>query len=145
MRAVIRAPSRFLSNAQGVSAVEFALILPLFLMLLFGIVMYGAYFAVIHGVQQLAAEAARNAIGGLDDAERASLAAETVRRQAPNYLLLDPRRLTLAAARTDGASGTFTVQLHYDAAEMVVFSLPRLVPMPSTDIVRSAAIRRGGY
>ena len=145
MRYGIAITSRFRSSAQGASAVEFALILPLFLMLLFGIIMFGAYFAVVHGVQQLAAEAARNAVGGLSDAERADIAAETVRRQAPSYLLLDPQRLTLAEARTDGASGTFTVQLRYDATEMVIFSLPRLLPMPPTDIIRSAAIRRGGY
>lgn len=137
--------SRFPSSAQGASAVEFALILPLLMMILFGIIMFGGYFAVVHGVQQLAAEAARNAVGGLNDAERADIAADTVRRQAPSYLLLDPQRLTLTEARTDGGTGTFTVRLRYDAAEMVIFSLPRLIPMPPSDIVRSAAIRRGGY
>jgi Flp pilus assembly protein TadG len=48
----------FVRCRRGASAVEFAMLLPQFLMLVFGIVVFGAYLTMVHGVQQLAAEAA---------------------------------------------------------------------------------------
>jgi Flp pilus assembly protein TadG len=59
MIATIHALTAWVRCRRGASAVEFAIVFPLFLFALFGIVMYGAYLAVVHGVQQLAAEAAR--------------------------------------------------------------------------------------
>ena len=52
---------------RGASAVEFAMLLPLFLALVFGIVVFGAYLTMVHGVQQLAAEAARSSVAGLSE------------------------------------------------------------------------------
>ncbi len=65
---------KFLTARDGAIAVEFAMIAPIFLMIIFGILIYGSYLAVIHGVQQLAAEAARSSIAGLNETERSSLA-----------------------------------------------------------------------
>lgn len=129
---------------DGASAVEFALIIPVFLMIVFGIITFGAYLSVIHAVQQLAAEAARAAVGGLTDAERVALAEANVRSHASAYALIEPDRLAVEAA-TDAATSTFTIRLRYDADGLFIFSLPRFVPMPPTQIVRSAAIQRGGY
>ena len=53
---------RFRLAHGGASAVEFALILPAFLAIVFGIVVFGAYLATVHGVQQLAAEAGISSI-----------------------------------------------------------------------------------
>ena len=61
-------------DQRAVAAVEFALVLPFFIALVFGIIIFGSYLAVVHGVQQLAAEAARSSVAGLTDSERASLA-----------------------------------------------------------------------
>ncbi len=55
---------RFARCIRAASAVEFAMLLPLFLVLVFGIVVFGAYFTMVHGVQQLAAEAARSSVAG---------------------------------------------------------------------------------
>ena len=73
---------KFLDARDGAIAVEFAMIAPVFLMIVFGILMYGSYLAVIHGVQQLAAEAARSSIAGLSETERSSLANAYVSRLA---------------------------------------------------------------
>ena len=43
--------AKFRASDAGSSAVEFALILPAFLMIVFGIVIFGSYLAVVHGVQ----------------------------------------------------------------------------------------------
>ena len=128
--------------ARGASAVEFAMLLPLFLVLVFGIVVFGAYFTMVHGVQQLAAEAARCSVAGLSEAERASLAESYITANAGSYPLLQPARLSVSAA-TSG-SDVFVVTVNYDASGNFLLALP-FVPSPPTTIVRSAAIPFGGF
>lgn len=70
--------SHRLSCARGVAMVEFALVAPLMLLILFGIIAYGGYFWRAHALQQLANDAARGAIAGLTPTERASLARDSV-------------------------------------------------------------------
>jgi Flp pilus assembly protein TadG len=130
---------------RGASAVEFAIVFPLLLTMLFGIIVFGSYLAVVHGVQQLAAEAARAAIAGLTNAERTALAQANITTNAPGYVLISPSRLTVARASTDAAGAVFTVELRYDASDMFIFNLPSFVPAPSPTIVRAAVIQRGGY
>lgn len=135
----------FLRRADGASAVEFALVCPIFLVMLFGIICFGAYLSVVHGVQQIAAEAARAAVAGLTDAERAALAQGNIDVNAKYYPLISPARLRLDAAATDAATSVFAVTVRYDASDMFIFNLPEFVPAPPRLVVRSAAIQRGGY
>ncbi len=130
---------------EGAAAVEFAIIIPVFLMIVFGIITFGAYLSVVHSVQQLAAEAARAAIGGLSDVERVTLAEANIRSHVRAYVLIEPDKLVVEQATTDALTATFSVRLRYDAAGMFIFQLPSFVPMPPPQIVRSAAIQRGGY
>jgi len=130
---------------RGTSAIEFAIVVPVFVMLLFGLISYGTYLAVAHGVQQLAAEAARAAVAGLTDDERNTLARNYIDGNIGAYPLLSARHLTLDGSRTDPASGVFSVTVHYDLSDMPLFAMPSIVPMPSASIARSAAILRGGY
>jgi Flp pilus assembly protein TadG len=130
---------------RATSAVEFALVMPLFLMLVFGIVVYGSYLAVVHGVQQLAAEAARSSIAGLTETERSSLAQSYVTTNAASYPLIVPTNLAVNAATSASDANVFVVTVNYNAAGMFIFSLPTFVPAPATQISRSAAIPRGGY
>ena len=53
--------SRWKENDDGTSAIEFALLAPLFILFLLGMVAYGIYFGASHSVQQIAADAARTA------------------------------------------------------------------------------------
>jgi Flp pilus assembly protein TadG len=138
--------SRKISTAQdGAIAVEFAIIAPVFLMIVFGIVMYGSYLSVVHGVQQLAAEAARSSVAGLNEGERSSLANSYVTGNVNTYPLIDPAKLTVNAATSVSDANVFVVSVNYDASGMFIYSLPTFVPAPSSTIVRSAAIPRGGY
>lgn len=123
---------------------EFALVAPLFLMFLFGIIVFGTYLAVLHGVQQLAAEAARTSVAGLTDTERSSLAVGYVTANASSYPLLAANHLTVSAAAASGNANVFVVTVNYDASGLFIYSLP-FVPAPPSTIVRSAAIPRGGY
>jgi Flp pilus assembly protein TadG len=114
-------------------------------MMVFGIIMYGSYLAVIHGVQQLAAEAARSSVAGLSESERSSLANSYITGNVNSYPLINPAKLTVNAATSGSDANVFIVSVNYDASGMFIYSLPTFVPAPSSTIVRSAAIPRGGY
>lgn len=136
---------KFRTAREGAIAVEFAMIAPVFLMMVFGIIMYGSYLAVVHGVQQLAAEAARSSVAGLSESERSTLASSYITGNVNTYPLIDPAKLTVNAATSVSDANVFVVSVNYDASGMFIYSLPTFVPMPSPAIVRSAAIPRGGY
>ncbi|MBN9600948.1 MAG: pilus assembly protein [Afipia sp.] len=145
MNRLLQIVRTFQRARSGTSAVEFALILPVLLMLVFGIVVFGSYLAVVHGVQQLAAEAARSSVAGLSEAERASLASGYVTANAASYPLIAPNHLTVNAATSQSDAKVFVVTVNYDASDMFIYSLPSFVPAPPRSIVRAAAIPRGGY
>ena len=135
----------FARARDGAIAVEFAILAPVFLMLVFGIIMYGSYLAVVHGVQQLAAEAARSSVAGLSESERRTLANAYVTGNAATYPLIMPAHLTVTAATSASDANVFVVTVNYDASNMFIYALPSFVPRPPGTIARSAAIPRGGY
>lgn len=149
-RAISTPPTRHLAASllkcrKGANAVEFAIICPLFFMLMAGILVYGLYFGTAHAVQQLAADAARASIAGLSDAERVRIAEAHVQTSIDGYPFISPDRLTVTAHRSPNDNDLFVVNLVYDASELPVFGLDSLIPVPSSTIQRSSAIRRGGY
>ncbi|MES2031060.1 MAG: TadE/TadG family type IV pilus assembly protein [Pseudomonadota bacterium] len=135
---------KFLSCRRGASAVEFAMLLPVFLSIIFGIVVFGSYFAVVHGVQQLAAEAARSSVAGLTETERGSIASTYVTSNAATYPLINASKLSVNAATSSSNANVFVVTVNYDASSMFIYSLP-FVPMPPSQVARSAAVPYGGF
>ncbi|WP_092150132.1 TadE/TadG family type IV pilus assembly protein [Bradyrhizobium sp. NFR13] len=135
---------KLLSCRRGASAVEFAMLLPVFLSIVFGIVVFGSYFAVVHGVQQLAAEAARSSVAGLTETERGSIASTYVTSNAATYPLINASKLSVNAATSSSNANVFVVTVNYDASTMFIYSLP-FVPMPPSQVARSAAIPYGGF
>ncbi len=121
------------------------MILPSFMAIVFGIVMFGSYLAVVHGVQQLAAEAARSSIAGLSETERSSLATAYVTANVNSYPLIAANHISVNAATSATDSNVFVVTVNYDASGLFIYSLPSFIPAPPSTIVRSAAIPRGGY
>lgn len=130
-------PSSILRCARGTSAVEFAIIGPIFLVLVFGLVCFGVIFATYSGVQQLAAEAARASVAGLDATERDQIARTYVVSNAGAYAMLDPTKLSVTTTTQPGA---FQVLVTYDLSASPVFSLSKLIPMPSPVVRRAASI-----
>jgi Flp pilus assembly protein TadG len=130
---------------KAAAAVEFAIAMPLFVVLVFGVIIYGAYFAVVHGVEQLAAEAARASISGLSDQERASLAQTYVSSNIGAYPLLNAAKLSFNAAPSAANPNVFVVTLSYDASSLFIYMLPTFVPAPPSTITEAAAINRGGF
>jgi Flp pilus assembly protein TadG len=134
----------FLLCRRGATAVEFAMLLPIFLTMVFGIVVFGSYLAMVHGVQQLAAEAARSSVAGLSDGERSSLATSYVTANVGTYPLIAASNISVNAATSTTDPNVFIVSVSYNASGMFIYALP-FVPSPPSTIVRSAAIPYGGF
>ena len=135
---------RFAKDGSATSAVEFALLSPLFLLLLLGMVAYGIYFGAAHSVQQIAADAARAAIAGLDQGERQTLAKNYVNRNAGGYPFIDAARLMVDALDSSADASQFVVELRYDARDLPIWGLFTGLPLPDMTITRKTTIRIGG-
>ncbi|MBP7703806.1 MAG: pilus assembly protein [Caulobacter sp.] len=138
-RAFIR---KFLRGDSGAAALEFAIVGPMMVLMILGICSYGGYFWISHSVQQVANDAARAAMGGLDNTERSSLAQATLADEIGDYVWLTATHATVSVV---GDTNTVTVAVAYDASHTPFWSLSGLVPMPSKTISRSATVRLGGY
>ncbi|WP_173931443.1 TadE/TadG family type IV pilus assembly protein [Chelativorans sp. Marseille-P2723] len=128
---------------SGAAALEFAIIAPIFLFLFMGMVAYGIYFAAMHSLQQLSADAARISIAGVDSQERLMLVERFLETHASGYIFVDPVKLD--AEISDSPEGDqFTVALNYDAGHLPIWGLFNDLPLPGKVISRSATIRIGG-
>ena len=135
---------RFSRDESGATAVEFAIMLPMFLALIFGIVVFGSYLTMVHGVQQLAAEAARTSVAGLSNAGRSTLANSYVASRIADYPLLDPAKVDVVATPSGLDPNAYVVRVNYAASASFIFSLPFVPPLPQS-ISRSAVIPYGGF
>lgn len=137
--------SRFWGNTSGASAIEFAIVVPVFLTMLFGIIAYGIYFGAVHSTSQLAADAARASVAGLSDVERTSIATSHVRNNVPAYMLLDPDNIQVTAEPLEADARQFRVSIRYDASLLPIWNFSPFFPLPEKVIERTATIQRGGY
>jgi Flp pilus assembly protein TadG len=133
---------RLREDPCGSTAVEFAILSPILLLLLLGTVVYGGYFMLAHSLQQMANDAARAAVSGLSASERQTLASDCMVSELGAYSYLQPRSLQLGYQQQGQVA---TVQLAYDASGSPLWALNGLLPMPAPLIVRTASVRLGGY
>jgi Flp pilus assembly protein TadG len=131
-------------DTQGSSAVEFALLTPVFLLMLTGMLAYGIYFGAAHSLQQLAADAARTAIAGLDQAERDLFVTTFLDANAGDYILIDRSRLSFTIGDKPDDPNQYRVTLSYDASQLPIWNLHPPLPLPNDQIAVSSTIRRGG-
>lgn len=142
---MLRVACRFTRNTAAVSAVEFALIAPILLLLLFGIIGYGYVLGIHHGVQQIASEAARASVAGLTDTERALIARNFVTANVASYAFLDPEKVSVTTAASGSPTQTFEVAVRYEFSDSIFDRLGSLVALPAPVVERRAVIQRGGY
>ena len=127
-------------NRAGATIVEFAIVLPVLVCLLMGVLGYGQYFLLAHSVQQIANDAARATVAGLDPDERKQLAETSVTQDVSALGNLPRGRIAAAVNETGDA---VAVDVTLDAHGMALFTTS-LVPMPSPMIERRAVVLRGG-
>ena len=132
------------ADKSGASAIEFAIVAPVFFLLVFGIVVYGYYFATLSLVNHIAYEAARASVSGLSDDERSSLAharADTLIASLSAFLGSD----TIDVDAGPAADGLYsvTVHHHFDLAELV--GTASILPLPPADQTAVVEVSHGGY
>ena len=115
---------------RGAAIVEMALVLPLLLALLMGILVYGQYFMLAHNVQQAANDGARAEIVGLDAADRRAVAERAVARS------IDSAAGTHSVTVSETAEA-ITVAVTFTAAE-AGFLRSAFVPAPD-HVIRARA------
>lgn len=135
---------RFWANRSGTSAIEFAMLAPVFVLFLFGMIAYGIYFGASHSVQQIAADAARTAISGQTAGERQTIVASFIANNAGQYPFINLAQLTFSAADSSSDSNQFDVSVSYDARNLPIWNLLPNLPLPGTTIAFRSTIRIGG-
>lgn len=93
---------------RGAVVIETALVLPIIIMMVFGIISYGSWFMVAHGVQQAANDGARAAVAGLNDTDRRTIATDAVNNAILSAPSVDRQFVTTEVARS-GVYYTVTV------------------------------------
>lgn len=139
----MHALSRLSKDSAGTSALEFAIIAPLFFLVLFTLIAYGLYLSVTHSVQQVAADAARTAVAGLNPAERVTLVNRYLDNSRLDYAFLNRRKMNVVVAEDPGNLDQFTVTISYDTSDLPIWNLFTFV-LPQKKIERYATVRVGG-
>jgi Flp pilus assembly protein TadG len=129
-------------SESGAVAIEFAILGPVFLVLLMGIMVWGQYFWIAHAVQQLANDSARVALAGLDPAEREALARNSLKASVGDYASLKAADATMTV---DSQADRIVVSVRYDTSDAGFRALTGLVPSPPPIVLRQASVRLGGY
>ena len=116
------------SEQDGAAAVEFALVLPIFIFLLFGIIQYGFYFWTAETANSAAREAARRVVVG--DCWDNTKMLNYVRKQAP-------KATTASRTATNvGIGNTVTVTVTADGNVMSFW------PMPNSGVITREYVAR---
>ena len=134
----VRSDRRKLSNARGQTYAEFALIVPCFLLLLFGIMWLGLAVYTYNYVSYSAREGSRYAaVHGTDSKQPVTTSAAVttfVENDAPG---LNPSNLTVSTTWTPAATpgnpgGTVQVQVQYQLQFTIPFMSHITLPLTST-------------
>ncbi|MFK3779193.1 TadE/TadG family type IV pilus assembly protein [Agrobacterium sp. NPDC089420] len=134
---------RLFRDRSGSSAVEFAIVAPIFFLVLLTMIAYGIYLMAAYSVQQVAADAARTAVAGLNTTERQQLARDFIARSNLGYAFMDKKRFTVDVATDPANANQFTVKVEYDARDLPIWSLYSYT-LPEPVIRRFSTIRIGG-
>ncbi|MDB5536132.1 MAG: pilus assembly protein [Devosia sp.] len=136
--------SGWVRDTRATAAIEFAILMPVFLLMLTGMMAYGIYFGAANSIQQLTADAARIAISGLDQTERNKLVGAFLTNNAGEYLLIDQAKVSFTIGDKPGDPTQYRVTVRYDASDLPIWNLYLPLPLPSPLITYTSVIRRGG-
>jgi Flp pilus assembly protein TadG len=135
----------FNRSDHGSAIVEFALVAPLMIWFMFTVIYFAMYLGIAHSVQQLAADAARVSIAGIDSTEQTQLSAGFIQRNASSYLFIDGSKIALAAGPAQTDPTTFDVTVRYDARDLLAWYPVAFAPFLGPVIERTAAVPTGGW
>jgi Flp pilus assembly protein TadG len=126
-------------DRRGAAAIEFALVLVVFLTLLFGVIAFGFRLATRIALSYAVAEGGRAAVAALSPAERSALADAAVTRVLTSFSpLLDPAKAAISVTdQGPAAEGeAIRIAITYQDARFAVFPfLPQLAAIQTVQAV----------
>jgi Flp pilus assembly protein TadG len=134
---------RYFDDRAGASAIEFAILAPVFLLVLLTMVGFGIYLSAATSIQAITADAARTAVAGLNETERTKLAEDYIKQSTLDYYLLSADRFSITVSDDPHNTQQFTVAIDYDASNLPIWSLYSFA-LPEKRIKRFSTIRIGG-
>ena len=138
-------PARRLDGKSGTAALEFAVVAPVLMLMLIGMVLLGFYFTLLHEVQELASSSARASVAGVTDVERQALAQQFVADYTAASGLLLPADITVATGTVGSPAIAYQVSVTYDLKDTPIPALGSLISLPAATIQRVAQVQLGGY
>jgi Flp pilus assembly protein TadG len=134
---IIMSPLRRLQRDRRAAAlIEFALLLPMLLSLVMGVICYGQYIWLAHSVQTAANDAARAIVAGMTASERLTLARAAIATDMASVPELRANQIALAV---EEGGARATVKLRVDARALTLLSTG-MVPLPEPIIERRAVV-----
>ena len=131
-------------DERGTSAIEFAMLATLFFTLVFGIVIYGTYFASLIIVQHIASEAARATLSGLTDDERSTLAHSRADEVKDSFLSFI-NSATFQVDATPAGQGLYEVTVSQNFDSFGLTNLSVFLPLPPSQQTATVQVSHGGY
>ncbi|HTM78860.1 MAG TPA: TadE/TadG family type IV pilus assembly protein [Devosia sp.] len=107
---------RLPDDVRGTVSIEFAILMPVFFAILFGIIVFGVQYATRIALTYAAAEGGRAAVAGLNDGERQTLATNAI-TNALNALspLVNPAKATISVnLARENSSEEITISIAYN-------------------------------
>ena len=111
-------------DTRGTVAIEFALVLVIFLSIMFGIIAFGFQFAARIALSYAVAEGGRSAVAGLSSLERQQRASDAVTRVLTSFSpLLDPSKaiITVSSEGQTADGEVIDVEVTYNDSRFNVF------------------------
>ena len=131
-------------GSKAVAALEFALVAPILLLMMLGMICFGFYFLYLHEVQELTASAARASVAGLSATERDTLARQYVATALANSNLLSAPDLTVATATSGTPATLYAVTITYNLKDTPVPLLAKFASVSLGNITRTSTVAFGG-
>lgn len=145
MGGVARPFRRLLRCERGLAALEFVVLAPALLTLVFAIMIYSIYFTALQGVRQAAAEGARAAVAGLSTAERTGLATARAREVVDSYGMMLGGGGTATITTVPQGTGAFLVTVSYNMSGSPIMRYGSFVPLPTPNVQATVTVTNGSY
>ncbi|UOA25408.1 TadE/TadG family type IV pilus assembly protein [Pseudosulfitobacter sp. DSM 107133] len=129
----------FLKTEDGATAVEFVLVLPILLSMVFGIICFGQYFAIANSLQQLAAEAARYSAIEFQQDDRVAAANTFITEADARFTFLAQDKVTYTTVPLSDPDG-IQVSLTYDLQGSAVALAGGFIGIDFVTLTRSSYI-----
>lgn len=132
-------------ETRAVAALEFAMVAPVFLLMLMGMMCFGFYYTYLHELQELASSAARASVAGLSQTERDSLARAYVSNAIANSSLLLASDLTVSTNTSGTPAEFYAVTLAYNMKDTPLPLMAGFVHLNASNISRTSTVQFGYY